>query len=37
MHLSNVNFVMKDLMENQISIGILSQFIREINHMKETF
>jgi hypothetical protein len=37
MHLTNVNYVMKDLMENQISIGILSQFMREINNMKETF
>ncbi len=37
MHLTNVNFVMKDLMEKQISISILSQFMREINHMKETF
>jgi hypothetical protein len=37
MHLTNVNFVMKDLIEKQISKGILSQFIREINHMKETF
>ena len=36
MHITNVNFVMKDLMGKQISTGILSQFIWEINHMKET-
>jgi hypothetical protein len=37
MQITNVNFVIKDLMEKQISIGILSQFMREINNMKETF
>jgi hypothetical protein len=37
MHLTNVNFVIKDLMENIFSIGILNQFMSEINHMKETF
>ena len=37
MQITNVNFVIKDLMEKQISINILSQFMKEINHMKETF
>jgi hypothetical protein len=37
MHNTNVNFVIKDLMGKQILTGILSQFMREINHMKETF
>jgi hypothetical protein len=36
MHITIVNFVMKDLMGKQISISILSQYMREINHMKET-
>jgi hypothetical protein len=30
MHLTNVNFVIKDFMEKQISIGILLQFMRKI-------
>jgi hypothetical protein len=37
MHLTNVNFVMEDLMEKKISISILNQFMSEINNMKETF
>ena len=37
MHITNVNYVMKDLMDKQISIGILSQLMREINHIKESF
>ena len=34
--INHVNFVTKDLMEKQISIGILNQFMREINHMRGT-
>ena len=30
MHLTNVNLVIKDFMEKQISIGILLQFMRKI-------
>ena len=37
MHLTNVNFVIKDMREKQISKGILNQFMREIDHMKGTF
>ena len=37
MYLTNVNSVIKDLMEIIISIGILNQFMRKINRIKETF
>ena len=37
MHLTHVNFVIQDLMEIIISIGILNQIMKEINHMQETF
>jgi predicted methyltransferase len=37
MHLTNVNFVMEDLIENFFSISILNHFMSEINNMKETF
>jgi hypothetical protein len=35
MHFTKVNFVIKDLMEKTFSIGILNQFMREINHIKK--
>jgi hypothetical protein len=34
MHFTKVNFVIKDLMEKTFSIGILNQFMKEINHIK---